>query len=158
MAAGTYEPIVPWSPNGFTDGTVELLLKASQTFKKGAPLVSNGGYYEEAATSPSTVAYIAAEDAVSGASDGAETIIAWRVDPGKFYEISCEDAHAVTDYGAVWGLKKDATTGFWIADSADAGDQVVFIRPVVTPKLGVVGDTKYRALFQFQVANIAGAA
>jgi hypothetical protein len=127
MAAGVYQAIVPQDADVFTRGTVELLEKATQTFKKGAPLVSNGGYFEEAGSAPSTIAYIAAEDGHNAASDGLKSVIAWRVVAGREFVISCEDAHAVTDYLAVWGLVKDATTGFWYADSADAGDQVVFL-------------------------------
>jgi len=157
MATGVYQPIVPWSPEIYARGTTPLLEKASQTFKKGAPLVSNAGYFEEAGSSPSTIAYIAAENAHNAASDGLKEILAWRIVAGDVFEISCEDAHAVTDYLANWGLVKDATTGFWYADSGNTADQVTFLKPVKTPQLGVVGDTKYRALFEFQTANIAGA-
>ena len=157
MAAGVYDSIMPWSRDIFDRGTTLLLLKATQTFKKGAPLVSNGGYFEEAGTGPSTVAYIAGDDAISAASDGLSSVIGWRVVAGSQWEISCEDAHAVTDYLANWGLVKDATTGFWYADSADTADQALFLKPVQTPQLGAIGDTKFRAIFEFQTANIAGA-
>jgi hypothetical protein len=157
MAAGSYQPISPFSSAIYERGTVELLLKASQTFKRGAPLVSNGGYFEEAGTAPSTVAYIAAEDAVSHASDGGENVLAYRVVAGDQWEISFEDSVAVADHLANYGLVKDATSGFWFVDDADAGDQVSVIRFVQTPSLGAVGDTKARGIVEFQTGNIAGA-
>jgi hypothetical protein len=157
MAAGSYQPIMPFSSAIYERGTVELPLKATQTFKRGAPLVSNGGYFEEAGSGPSTSAYVAAEDAVSHASDGGENVLAYRIVAGDQWEISFEDSIAVTDNLANYGIVKDSTSGFWYVDDADSADQVTVIRFVQTPSLGAVGDTKARGIVEFQTGNIAGA-
>jgi len=157
MATGVYEPIVPWSPTTLTKGTVALPEKASQTFKKGALVIFNGGYVEEAGTAPSTVRFIATEDAHNGGSDGTYECILWPIGVDDWWEASCEDAVAVADHGAVYGLVKDATTGNWFVDDADTADQVEIIRFVQTPRLGNVGDTKARAIIKFQQGNIASA-
>jgi len=156
MAVGFYEPILPHSATIYQRGTVNLPLKASQTFKKGAPLVSNGGYYEEAGAAPSTVAYIAADNATSHASDGGAFCPAWPVTDDDLWIASFEDAFAIADNGGNFGLVKDTTSGFWFVDEGDTADQVVLVRPVETPSLGAVGDTKYRGLIKFQAGNIAG--
>jgi hypothetical protein len=85
MAAGTYLPIVPFSANIYERGTVSLPEKASQTFKRGAPVIFNAGYVEEAGAAPATVRFIAAEDAHNGGvygivKDG--TTGFWYVDDG----------------------------------------------------------------------------
>lgn len=157
MAAGTYQAITPWSPNIFTRGTVELPEKASGAWKEGAPLVLNGGYLEEAGTAPSTIRYFAAQDGHSGATDGAEVCLAWPIGADDLWEISAQDAVAVADHGGVYGIVKDATTGFWYLDDDDTGDQVELVRWVQTPQLGAVGDTKARAIVKVQTGNIASA-
>lgn len=149
-------PIVPHSATVYQRGTRSIPLKATQTFKKGAPLVSNGGYFEEAGTAPATVSYVAAEDATSGATDGLYSVIAWPVTVDDLWEGSFQDAYAIADNLGNYGLVKDATTGFWYVDEDDTADQVVSYGPQVTPQLGAVGDTKFRGLFKFQSANIAG--
>lgn len=157
MAAGVYLPIVPFSPNIYERGTVSLPEKASQTFKKGALVIFNGGYVEEAGASPATVRFIAAEDAHNGGSDGTYDCILFPIGADDLWEVSFEDSAAVADNGAVYGLVKDATTGYWYADDADNGDQVEVVRRVVTPALGAVGDTKWRGIVKFQTGNIASA-
>jgi hypothetical protein len=154
--AGPYAPITPFSPQIYTRGTVSIPEKASQTYKKGAPLVYNGGYLEEAGSAPSTIAYIAAEDGHNGGSDGTYNALAYRAVAGDQWEFSCEDALTVADNGAVYGLVKDATSGFWYLDEADTADQVVILRPSGVLSQ-VSGDTKARAIGEFQTANIAGA-
>ncbi len=157
MSVGVYLPIVPFSQNIFDRGTVALDEKASSTFKKGAPIILASGVADEASTGPSTVAYIAAEDAHNGATDGLYKILAWRVVAGDQWEVSFEDSFAIADYGGNYGIVKDATTGFWFVDDADSGDQAFVVRPVQTPSLGNIGDTKWRGIIEFQTANIAGA-
>lgn len=157
MATGQYRPIEPFSQEIYDRGTVELPEKASVTGKKGSPLIWNGGYLEVVGTAPATVAFIAARDGQNGATDGAKNMIAYRVTAGDQWEISAEDALAVTDYGGVYGIKLDTASGAWILDSADTGDQCVVLRAVVTPSLGNVGDTKHRVIVEFQTANITGA-
>lgn len=157
MAAGVYQPILPWSANIFTRGTVSLPEKASQTYKKGAPLVFNGGYIEEAGTAPATIRFFAAEDAHNGGSDGTYECIVWPIGADDLWEISMEDSAAVADHGGVYGLVKDATSGFWYLDDGDTGDQMEVVRRVITPQLGAVGDTKWRAIAKVQTGNIASA-
>lgn len=156
MAAGVYLPIEPHSPGIYGLGTVTALEKASQTYKKGAPLVLNGGYVEEAGTAPATIKYIASENGQNGATDGAKSTQVWPVEDVNLWKVCAEDALAQTDIGSVYGLVKDATTGFWYLDSADAGDQMVVEGFVQTPSLGAIGDTKAQVLARFQAANIAG--
>lgn len=157
MAAGVYQAIVPHSANVFTRGTRSLPEKASQTFKKGAPLVFNGGYVEEAGTAPATIRFFAAEDGHNGGSDGTYDCVVWPIGADDLWEISMEDAAAVADNGGVYGIVKDATTGFWFLDDADAGDQMEVVGRVETPALGAVGDTKWRAIAKVQTGNIASA-
>jgi hypothetical protein len=157
MAAGSYEPIRPFGAQVYSRGTISLPEKASQTFKVGAPLVLNGGYLEEAGTAPATIFAIAAENGHNGGSDGTYSCTAYRLAAGDQYAVSMEDAYAVADHGGVYGLVKDATSGYWFLDDADAGDQCVVLRVDSTPSLGAVGDTKWRAIVEFQTANIAGA-
>lgn len=154
--AGPYQPITPFSASVYQRGTIEIPEKASQTYKKGAPLVLNGGYLEEAGTAPATIFAIAARDGQNGGSDGTSNGLAYRLVAGDQYEFSCEDALTVADNGAVYGLVKDATTGIWYLDEADTADQVVVLRASgVTSQAS--GDTKARAIGEFQTANIAGA-
>lgn len=151
-----YMPITPFSESIYKRGTIELPEKASQTYKKGAPLVYNGGYLEEAGTAPATISYIAARDGQNGGSDGTYNALAYRVVAGDQWEISAEDAVTVADNGANYGLVKDATTGFWYLDEADVADQFLVLR--ASGVVGQVsGDTKQRVIGEFQTANIAGA-
>jgi hypothetical protein len=157
MATGSYGPIEPHSPQIYDRGTIELPEKASQTFKKGVPLVLNGGYLEEAGATPSTIAYISAQAGRNGATDGVEMCLAYRVVAGDQWRVAFEDSLAIADNGGVYGIVKDATTGYWFVDDADSGDQVFVVRAVQTPQLGAVGDTKWLGIVEFQTANIAGA-
>lgn len=156
MATGTYLPITPHSNSIYERGTLEIPEKASQTFKKGAPLVLNGGYVEEAGTAPATVKYIAARDGQNGGSDGTYNCIVYLVTDSDLWEASFEDSFAQADIGGNYGLVKDATTGFWYVDDGDTGDQVSVVQFVVTPQLGAIGDTKARGIIKFDSANIAG--
>lgn len=154
--AGPYRAITPYSQEIYDRGTIELPEKATQTFKKGAPLVYNGGYLEEAGSAPATISYIAARDGQNGGSDGTYNVIAWRLTAGDQWEISAEDAVTVADNGTNYGLVKDATTGFWFLDEADTADQFLILRASgVTSQAS--GDTKQRVIGEFQTANIAGA-
>ena len=157
MATGSFLPITPHSGDIYTRGTIPALEKASGTWKRGAPLVLNGGYVEEAGTAPSTSKYIAAQDGQNGATDGAKATIVYPITTDVLWEATMEDSLAVADIGANYGLVKDATTGAWYVDDADTADQVTVEAFVETPQLGAIGDTKARALIRFQTANIAGA-
>lgn len=157
MATGLYGPIEPHSPSILNRGTIELPEKASQTFKKGVPLVLNGGYLEEAGASPSTIAYISAQAGQNGGSDGTYKTLAYRVVAGDQWRMAMQDAVAIADHGGVYGIVKDGTSGYWYGDDDDAGDQIFVVRWVETPALGAVGDTKALAIVEFQTGNIAGA-
>ena len=153
MAAGTYQAINPHSQSIYDRGTVSLDEKASATWKKGTPLILTSGVADVVGTAPAVVEYIAAENAHNGASDGLYKIAAWPVVAGDLWEISFEDSLAIADYGGVYGIKIDATSTHWIVDDGDTGDQVYVVRPVITPSLGNVGDTKWRGIVSFQTAN-----
>lgn len=153
---GAYLPIEPFSGGIYERGTLSLPEKASGTWKRGAVLIYNGGYVEEAGTGPSTVRYIAVDDGQNGSTDGAKVATVWPITATDLWTFSLKQALAVTDNGGVYGLIKDATTGAWYLDTGDAGDQVEVLARDQTPLLGAIGDDKARVIGHFQVANIAG--
>lgn len=152
-----YQPIVPHAATVYVRGTVSIAEKATQTFKRGAPLIYNGGYVEEAGSAPSTVTFIAAEDGHNGASDGTYNVICWPIIAGDLYYVSLLDAIAQAQLGANYGLVKDATTKFWYLSTADTGDQMTVKTFEGGPGGAEIGDTKSRVLATFDAANIAGA-
>lgn len=156
MAAGTYLPISPRSAAIYERGTISMKEGASQTFKKGAPVIIDAnGYVTVAGTGPSVIWGIAAEDAHNGGSDGDYEVICYPLTDSDLWEASAEDALAQTQIGDDYGLVADATTGAWYVDSGSTGDQVSVVGFVQTPSLGAIGDTKARVIIKFNSGNIA---
>lgn len=156
MAAGTYLPISPFSPEIYSRGTLPMKELASQTFKKGALIIlDSDGYALEASAGPSTIWGIAAEDAHNGATDGLYDVAVFPLTDADLWEASAEDALAQTQIGDDYGLVKDSTSGAWYVDSGAAGDQVSVVAFKQTPSLGAIGDTKARIIVKFNSGNIA---
>jgi hypothetical protein len=151
MAAGNYQPIVPFDLEYVREGTVEGKEAASQTFKKGAPLVLNTGLLEEAGTAPATIIGFAAEDATGTTSAKCHY---WPAKAGVKYQVVLDDALAQAQIGANYGIVKDPTTGYWYLLAADTGDQ--FTIKAFDPRYAI-GDTKAVVYATVDAANIAGA-
>lgn len=150
-----YLPIEPFSPGPHTRGQLWIAEKASQTFKRGALIIVTSGYALEASAAPATIAYIAAEDAHNGATDGLYQIGVWTIAPGDLWYISHKQALAQTDLGGNYGLVRDSATGFWYSDSADTNDQVTMRSYPSGPGGSAIGDLQSRAIFSIDSANIA---
>lgn len=157
MAAGSFQPIEPFSQVIHNRGTISVPEKASGTWGANALLVLNGGYVEEAGTAPSTVKYVATRAGQNGATDGAKTTEVWPITTDALWVATQLELRAQADLGSNFGLVLDATTKNWYVSSADTADQVTVEGFIQTPDLGAIGDTKARVLIRFQSANIAGA-
>lgn len=151
MATGAFGPIVPWDVEAVRSGTLYGKEAASQSFKKGTPLINSSGKLATAGTAPATVRGISVK-AASGTTD--EVVEYYRIQPGVLYEMTFTGTIAQSDIHSNVGIVKDATTGYWYADSADTGDQVTI--ESLAPGWAI-GDTKPRVLVTFNSANIEGA-
>lgn len=156
MAAGTSQPIRPFSREIFEKGTIALKEKAAQTFIAGAPLKVTAGYTEVCAAAPESIYAIAAEDAHNSVADGTYDIQVWLLDDQSLWEITLLEAAAVALFGvADYGIVEDAGTKTWYASTADVGDQLSLVRSAETiGGLTAVADTKTRVLCRFNAANI----
>lgn len=151
-----YLPIEPFSPGPHARGQLWVAEKASQTFKRGTPIIITSGFGLTASAGPSTIWGIAAEDAHNGATDGLYQIGYWTIAPGDLWYVSLKQALAQTDIGGNYGLVLDATTGFWYADTADTNDQVTVRGYPSGPGGTAIGDLQSRVIVSIDSANIAG--
>lgn len=156
MAAGTFQPIRPFSREIFEKGTIALKEDAAQDFKAGCPLIVAAGYAQEVGAAPALIYAIAAEDAHNTVAAGTSDIQVWLVDDQSLWEITLLEAAAVALFAvAEYGIVEDAGTQTWYASTADAGDQLSLVRSAETiGGLTAVTDTKTRVLCRFAAANI----
>lgn len=98
---------------------------ASQTFKKGAPLIYTSGYLVEAAVDPVAGIVGFAEEDAHNAAAGLYEIGVTPALPGVIFEgILTDESDAAytlaqTALGLQYALQKDTTTLAWAIDSAD---------------------------------------
>jgi hypothetical protein len=151
MATGAYGPIVPYDLELVREGTVPGIEAASQSYKKGSPLIDSSGKIATAGAAPAAVLGIAFTDATGTTNKPLEY---WPIKAGRLYEITFNGTIAQTDINTNVGIVKDATTGYWYCDSGDTGDQVTI--KMLSPGWAI-GDTKPRVLVTFDAANIQGA-
>lgn len=110
----------------------ECLEAATQTFKRGAPLVFSGGYVQEATASSEEVIGIAATDGSNDASAGTSVQRVIPIIPGMVFEGATSSAltdraTAQTDAGAIWGIAKDATNLGWYLNASESTNYKVRI-------------------------------
>ena len=144
MAAGTYKnhPIRPADSANMSRGLEELKEGATETFKKGAPVIIDADGFVNVYAGGGTVYGIAEEDAHNVAADGGATVLVRRAYPGERWLVIYQDALDQTDIGDTMGLVVDAGTGIWYLDEADATDEMVVVGfPEGGPDGTEIGDT-----------------
>jgi len=129
---------------------------ATQTFKKGAPLVVSSGYLIEASADPTEIFGIAEEDG-ENASAGVKSTRFMRPTPGNTFEGTFSNggtavALAQTDLGVDYGITKDDTTGFWYVDKAKTTTSA---RVTIVGFRDAVGATDARVFFVFHNDQLA---
>lgn len=151
MSAGTYQPIVPWDLEAFRSGALPYLESASFAGKIGTPsTIDANGRLAEAGTTFGQAFAILAKDAANLASAGSP-IMAYAIRPDVIFEVTLNEAFALTQIGKSYGLVKDATTKAWYLSTADIGNQMTI---VAQHPATAVGDTKMRVLARFNPAAI----
>lgn len=139
---------------------------ASQTFKRGYPVILGGAGLENkvkvAADNPTAaIVGVAAEDA-SGVTGN--KVAVWCADPRTKFIVTTVAADAVdfTDIGSCRALQAHATLAIWVVDTTDAGnDSVVvesYLNPVTMEVQSAEGDLEVYAVVHFDPkATIYGA-
>lgn len=148
---GAYGPIVPWDIEILREGTLTGIEAASQSYKKGSPLINSSGSLATAAADPTAMRGIALTDA-SGTT-GAR-VEYWPLKAGRLYAMVFDGVLAQSDIYSNVGIAKDSTTGYWSAVAAETEDTVTI--QAIAPGWAV-GDTKPYVLVTFDAANIEGA-
>lgn len=151
MATGAYGPIVPWDIEVVRQGTLAGIEAASQTYKKGSPLINSSGSLATAAADPTAMRGIAMKDATGTTGARVEY---WPLRAGALYEMTFDGTIAQSDIYSNVGIAKDATTGYWSAVAAETEDTVTI--QALAPGWAI-GDVKPRVLVTFDAANIEGA-
>ena len=145
MAAGTYQPIVPWDVEAFRSGALPQQESASLAAKRGAPAaLDSSSQLVEAGTSFSRAAFILAKDGSNGTAG--TSIMAYKIHPSFLWEVTLSEAFAISQIGKQYGLVKDGTTGNWYLSTADIGNQMTI---VAQHPATAVGDTKSRVIAAF---------
>src|ERR1043166_4989332 len=127
-------------------------LGASQSFKKGAPLIYTSGYLVVAASAPidtdDNIVGFAAEDATSG-SAGVYTMHYVPAIPGVIFEGTLEDAtnfdHALvaTNLGLSYVIDTDTSSKAWFLDENTTTKGIAKIIELVDP----IGTVRGKARF-----------
>src|SRR5713226_5116328 len=151
MANTSLQPIFPveGALGGMSGPTLTGLEAATQTFKRGAPVVNSAGFLAEAAANPAAIIGIARSDGhnltVAGVANAASTGIIdptspnqefTPIQPSMIFEISVDKAAArggalavlaQSDMWGDFGITKDSL-GFWYLDvDKAAANQVVVV-------------------------------
>ena len=144
MAVGAHFAWTPKDPAVWTNGTIEYPEAATQTFKRGTPVVlDSNGRIAACGASPASIFGVAATAGQNG-SAGQYTTIVIPLRANQLWRMSLLEAltqNLFGQSGGKVGIVKDATTGFWYASTADTGDQVVLVDYVQGPAGMVIGDT-----------------
>lgn len=128
---------------------------ASQTFKKGSPIVVSSGYAQEASDDSEVLYGIADEPGENGDSAGDKNVRVIPALPGYLFEgvlgssSATEHALAATDIGAVYGFNKDSTNGGWYLDDQETA--VGTVRARVVGLKDDIGTNAGRVFFTFLV-------
>lgn len=138
MAIGTIKAFVA-GPNRGTSAhpSTEDFEGATQTFKKGSPLVASGGYLIEATsplTTPASLVGIADEPGENNAAAGVKKVRYMPLPEGAVFEGTLQDGGltttlVATDKFTSVSIVKDTGTGKWYLDrdTAAATDGVAHI-------------------------------
>lgn len=139
-------------------------MAASQTFKRGYPLIldsaSNENRVKVAATLPTAALIgIAAANAADCANSDATTtgamVPVWIADPQTQFVIRtvASDAVDFTDIGSCRSLKAHASLSIWVVDTTDAGNDAVVIEKYLNPDTNALqtaeGDFEVSAIVHF---------
>jgi hypothetical protein len=139
-------------------------MAASQTFKRGYPLImdaaSNENRVRVAATLPTAaIVGVAAADAASCANVDGTTINGmvpvWLAQPENKFQIRTVAADAVdfSDIGTLRSLKAHASLNIWVVDTTDAGNDAVCIEFYQNPNTNNLqiaeGDLEVTAIVHF---------
>lgn len=150
MATGAYQPIVPYELEERRRGTLKGVEAATQSFKKGTPLIDSSGSLAAAAADPTSIKGLSCADATGTTGSVVEY---YPLRAGAVYEATFVGTLALSDNYANYGLAKDATTGYWGVVPAETEDQVIVLGPAPG---WAVGDVNPRILITFDAANIQG--
>lgn len=140
--------------------TISLKESASQTFKRGDPVMFDDGYVSvHGGSTRATILGFAAEDAHNSASDGLSEILVWPATPFGIYEGSFTNGASTnhvlvqTNIGDIFGiiLWTPTTPDTWVVDLSET--TTVLCR-IIGPGSGddgdpssEIGDTNARVKF-----------
>jgi hypothetical protein len=126
--------------------------KATQTFLRGAPVVNNAGFVQEAAANPRAIVGFAEEPGKNGATDGLRANRCVPALPHVVFEGSIDTAAAIgtgaiaaADLFAPYGITKDAN-GIWYVDKQKVTvgtNTVLYIVELVDPVGTVNGRVRF---------------
>jgi len=137
----------------YSHASLTLPEAASQTFKKGSPIVVSSGYAQESADDSEVLFGIADQPGQNGSSNGAKNTRIVPALPSYVFEgllgSSSATAHtlAAANIGSVYGFSKDGTNGGWYLD--DQETTVGTVRARVVGFKDPVGTSEGRVYFVF---------
>lgn len=157
MAAGKFEPIVPWGLETMREGQLPIAYlqeDASLNVKAGTPVYFNSArQLVECAASFAQAAFITQDASANAASAGTQ-IPAWRITDRVIWLVTLNEAFALNQLYNSYGLVKDATTGYWYLSTANTGNQMMIVGAPDGPGGTAIGDTKSRVLAVFNTGAI----
>jgi len=133
--------------------SIELPEAAAQVFKAGAPVVFAAGFIQECGADPVMITGLATKDGqnLSPAGKAKQDII--LAHPVTLFLGTLEGVSAATDRGLSYGLAKDAPSGKWYVDKADATAKRVTVWEVweqsQDARTPAWGDTATPVVFSF---------
>lgn len=142
------DPIVPYDPDVYTNGTIPAWEPASLDLKRGriVKLDTSTGYIGAITLGTANTYYaILAEDTANAASAGS-IVSVWPLKPGMLLVASFTDVLAQTTLGSAVGITLDATTGFLQLDDDDTNDDFQIMSYESGPGGADIGDTNARVI------------
>jgi len=154
MAAGKYEPIVPWDLQQVRHGQLPLTYtqeSASLAAVKGTPLyLDSARQLVECAASFAQASFIS-EDPAANSSTAGSMLQVWPISPEYYWLVTLNEAFALNLIGNSYGLVKDSTTKAWYLSTANTGNQMTIYG---APGTTAIGDTKSRVIAKFNPSAI----
>ena len=161
MATAVVKPITVGPNRGTNAHASENLLEgASQTFKKGSPIIFTSGYAVTGGSNPGDIVGFAEEAGENNSTAGAKKVRVLLADGGQVFEGTFANngdavALAQTDLGLDYGLTAQAVTGLWYVDkNITAGANA---RVTIVGFRDAVGTSNARVYFKVQNDQVAHA-
>lgn len=147
---GAYQAILPRDQRDYDGGILSYPEAASQTFKRGTPVIlDSAGRIAAAGTDPALIFGFSVEEGHNGTAGQYDALVT-PLRASSQWQITLLETLAQNLIGLAagdCGLVKDATTGFWYASTANAGAQFRLVDYLKGPAGFAIGDAKVTGYF-----------